>query len=897
MKCSFHFPLLLALIFFCNFGYVNAQNLEQKISGQFENKNLNEVLKNLQKNYNLKFAFDEKKLSSIIVKSNVKNESLEDFLSDYLPQKELWYVILDNTIIIKPSEEIPEEYRPKIIEETYTFSGFVYDSLNKERLPYASIKIVDEGFFTSTNLNGFFSFKDIPIQEGEVSIYYIGYRPVKTSLKDKNLKIALLPNTAVLDEVLIEGSSNHIVDIEDNISKVSINPAEMQNLPNLGEVDVFRSIQLLPGINGTFETAANINIRGSAPDHNLILFDGFNIYHLDHFFGIFSAFNNNSIKNIKVYKGGFEARYGGRVGGVLDITGKTGNTEKPEFGIGLNFIGLNGTVETPIYKNTTFFFSARRSLTDFFPSESYKDLMVNVLTNDINAETTNNKPNFEQLDPVFNFYDLNAKVTHRFSDDELLSLSVYHGRDILRIDNSELFPSSSDVPSFNFNTENNTRWGNLGVGLNYSRQWESNLYTNINLGFSNYFSRVTYGASKEFLDANEELDELIVFEQKNDVEDLSLKIENGWNYSQNNELEFGIWTTSNIISYSVFIDSSFVEDISEAGNQTSAYVQNRFKFANRGEIVPGIRFNYYDLTRQLYVEPRINANYRILPKLSLKGAYGKYSQMVSRVLRRNIFASNPDFWVLSDGENIPVLQSDHLIGGFNYTLNKFWIFDVEIYQKWDRGVLEYIPPEGIFANNAPDYSPYFRGSAESKGIELMLKKVGKNYNGWISYAYSFSDNQFEELNENQVFPSNQDQRHEIKFVNIYDFKGFEFSAVWIYGSGRPYTAPLGTFTLDENNGLGGTDVLYVSDINSFRLPDYHRLDISVNYKFNLGKVEAEAGLSIFNLYDRKNVKYRRFLAVDTDIVQSEELIGNTNYIQRDIELLGRTPNFSLQFKF
>ncbi len=280
----------------------------------------------------------------------------------------------------------------------------------------------------------------------------------------------------------------------------------------------------------------------------------------------------------------------------------------------------------------------------------------------------------------------------------------------------------------------------------------------------------------------------------------------------------------------------------------------------------------------------------------MKGAYGKYYQVVSRVLRRNVFASNPDFWVLSDDVSIPVLSSDHLIGGFNMNLSKFWTFDTEIYKKWVGGVLEYIPPEGIFANTAPGYSPYYRGKGLSKGIEFILQRKGKSYNGWVSYAYSFSENQFEELNNNQRYPSDQDQRHEVKFINMYSYKRIEFSAVWIYGTGRPYTAPLGNF-IAEDEGANPIEVLYVSDINSFRLPDYHRLDISFNYKFSTKALEGNVGFSLFNVYNRKNVKFRRFSRLDTDLSSNANTIGNTDYVQNDLFLLGFTPNISMEIRF
>ncbi len=581
---TYRFAFVFLVIFFTTIPLLCAQNVDTKITGNYKGQNLNQVLKKLQSKYDLQFAFDEKRLAEIYITDNFKQEELSSILIRYLKPKNLSYVVLDNTIIIKPIDEIPPDQLP-VYPGKYSISGFIYDSLSRERLPYALAVLQPSGIANTSNTNGFFSFRDLTLDSGILEIQYLGYQkfriPFSKTDIDQSFKIALWPNNSILQEVLVKSNTNEFVGVSNEISKININPAQMNNLPNLGEVDIFRSIQLLPGINGTFETASNINIRGSAPDQNLILFDGFNVYHLDHFFGIFSAFNNNSIKNINIYKGGFEAKYGGRVGGVLDITGKTGNSEKPVFGVGINFIGLNSLVELPIGKKTNVFIAARRSLTDFLPSESYRNLIENVLNYDLNTSPSNTFKTYKELNPTFNFYDLNVKVSHRFSDQEKISVSLYHGRDLLRIDNSDDFANST------YSTENNTRWGNIGLGLIYNRQWERNFYTDFSLGMSNYFSRVTYGASKEFLDENEILSELVFFEQKNDVDDISLKIDNGWNYSSNNQLEFGLWITNNRISYSVFNDSVITEELSETGNQSAAYVQNKMKIGQRLEITPG----------------------------------------------------------------------------------------------------------------------------------------------------------------------------------------------------------------------------------------------------------------------------------------------------------------------
>ena len=378
--------------------------------------------------------------------------------------------------------------------------------------------------------------------------------------------------------------------------------------------------------------------------------------------------------------------------------------------------------------------------------------------------------------------------------------------------------------------------------------------------------------------------------EDNNLIDLSIKNDWKYVYDDKNIFEFGGFGTLYRIDYTYQQnDTLTILDKNQRAAIAGFYLQDKMQFFNNLlTLTPGLRLNYFSGTNKIYPEPRLNASYRITPKLTVNGATGLYDQFANRVVREDIMSGNRDFWILSDGKDIPVSSSLHFNLGLNYDLPGY-LFSAEGYYKRNQHVTEYslryraIPQPG---SSVQTTEQFFTGDGYAIGLELLAQKKAGNFNGWICYSLGQVKNRFP-LQSDQYYFANQDVTNEIKIVGIYKFGNFDFSASWIYATGRPYTSPVGAYKLSLIDGTTGS-YYSVSDKNSYRLPAYNRLDVAASYRFNLFKQKGKmnsVSFSVFNLYNRINVSSRQFQVVDDVILQS------------DISYLGITPNVTLSVKF
>ena len=350
-------------------------------------------------------------------------------------------------------------YDGKFEQDRTTISGVVKDKESGETLPFANVFVKDTNIGTTTNADGFFTLFDIPSETSTIQVQYLGYKVETLVLTPEMVKgkitILLIPDNNQLDEVVVSNDSGQqIVKMNKSVSQISLSPKKLASIPNLGEKDIFRAIQLLPGVSGTNESSSGLYVRGGTPDQNLVLLDGFTVYHVDHFYGFFSAFNSGALKDIQLFKGGFPAEYGGRISSVMDLTGKTGNSNKLSLSAGLSLVSANATVEIPIGEKANLLIAGRRSYTDILKSGLYNSIFD--LYNDSNQTNGNNLPNFNgfqqnQTQPSFYFYDLNTKFSYKPSDKDIISVSVYNGEDNLDSsrENQNTFGSGTEERTIN----------------------------------------------------------------------------------------------------------------------------------------------------------------------------------------------------------------------------------------------------------------------------------------------------------------------------------------------------------------------------------------------------------------------------------------------------------------
>lgn len=749
-----------------------------------------------------------------------------------------------------------------------------------QRIGSFSGQYVEEGrLATVSDSLGQFSFKSLPAGDVKLTFLIAGYAAdtvLEKIERGKRLEAEyrLKKQKHNEYEIVVYGKMER----EKNISQISISPAQISKLPSLGEVDICRSLQWLPGISGSNENSAGLYVRGGTPDQNLILFDDFNVYHVDHFYGFFSAFNPQAVNDIQMYKGGFDARYGGRISSVMELTGKTGDINDFNFGGGLSLLSANAFLEVPLRKKGSLLFVGRRSYTDFLKFGVY-DKIDSLLRSDNQATPGptggNGRFNRMAVEPSFYFYDLNGKVTYDITGKDVLSASIYNSKD--NLDNSRESqmdmrpPGGSDESSVSMDTKDYSGWGSWGASIKWARQWADRFYSHTVLAYADYFSNRDRSSEMKI---EETMQNANALSEDNHVKDITLKQDNGWRLNQNNKIEFGgLISRINITYKNMQNDSTSILNTKDTTLQAAAYLQDNLTlFDDKLSLTPGLRFSYFQKTHSYYPEPRVSLSYRIINPIKIKAAAGKYYQFINRVVREDILSGSSNFWLLADDKTVPVSSADHCIVGISYETPMF-LFDVETYQKNMEGLsqftMRYSGPRG--GGMSVD-SMFYKGTGVAKGVEFLLQKKTGIYTGWVGYTLGQVMHTFPGLNNGKPFPALHDQTHEFKMVNTLSLGKWDFSGTWIYATGKPYSAPVGEYDVHL---LDGTTYRYihVGDMNAFRLPDYHRLDLSAKYNFTKSKFKGDVGISLFNAYNRKNVWYKEFEFVEDEIVETD-----VNYI-------------------
>lgn len=778
---------------------------------------------------------------------------------------------------------------PLLGQTTYNISGIVKATHSGEPLPHATIKVKGTKLGTYTNTDGLFTILNVPKKEATaLTITYLGYIekeiPLATDFSGGQLNIELESSEYVLEEVVIATGARSVAR-SSGISQISVNPAQIQNLPSLGERDIFRTLQLMPGISGSNEASSGLYVRGGTPDQNLILLDGFTVYHVDHFFGFFSAFNANAIKDVQLYKGGFEAKYGGRLSSVVELTGKQGNTREFDLDAGVGFLSGNLSVEIPLGNRGSILLAGRHSYPGINNGMFGKvfDLFIQAPENQ-NVVAT----------PSFQFYDANAKITLLPTEKDVVAISFYTGQDDL--DNSRVIDvnrvretRNGQAGSIIHNEISDLiKWGNRGISGKWSRKWNERWYSNAVLGYSNYFSFRDQRADGEvtIIRPDTMISRAINNQsiEDNDVVDLTLRLDNEFKLSTTNSLELGTQISAFDISYKYTRnDTTEILNRADKGNLYAFYLQDNWKPFDGFEVKAGIRSTYFQPTQQWYWAPRASASYALEGGLTFKAAWGRYYQFSNRVVREDVLNGSRDFWVLADGNEIQVGDAWHYIAGISYEWDKFLI-DVEVYEKQMSGLSEFslrFSQQGRRQGGQQAEEYFFTGTGVSRGLEVLLQKTKGKHTGWVSYTLGEVVHDFPDISDYKYYALHH-QLHELKIVQSLQLGNFNLSGTWVYASGKPYTAPGGLYEITTLNG-DEYDYINVGSKNAERLPSYQRLDFSASYDFKIKKSGAKLGLSVFNLLNRRNVWYREF-----------EIAGN-ELIETDFELLGFTPNLFLNF--
>jgi ferric enterobactin receptor len=888
----------LLIVFVGSFVSLRAQmSSEVRITEVFRKTSLARALKVLETKYNITIAYDNALVRNIIVALQLKDATAEESIAKLVSGTPLSAEKVGGNFIIVPRPR--EERTQTVTRSAVGIAGTVIDADTGESLPQATLRVIGTSIHTTSNNDGYFSILSIPADTCRIEVRYLGYLTRMISADEiageANATISLRSDSKILNEVVVLDEYNSALRVEDQPGSVVFNLASLSSLPSLGEQDVTRTLQLLPGISATDESSSGMIIRGSHPSYNLTLLDGMTIYQQDHFFGAFSIINSDVIKDIHLHKGVFDAKYGGRVSGVADITTRNGNSTKPAFNIKVTPINVKATAEFPLGKKWSLFTAARRSFTDVAETELFKNLFGI-------ARTANDQVQLFRFDdfglssrPKYYFFDANSKLTFRPSSRDNVSLSLYLSRDQMRIKGDVSFDDGTD--RFIISNDERTRWGNNGVSLRWSRQWDKTFYSSVRISNSRFFRSFDY---KQYFQLND-VNSLYGLGFNNYISDLSYAADNELQITDHFRLEFGAGGTKQETRIrfkdeysSTGIPPETDQDYSDVFQSQDSWVHSLygssvFTIGKRLNITPGIRLSVYDNgDEKFYPEPRLKAEVKVLEWLNLKGGYARSNQFITQLFYYSpagtISGLNENFWLLSEVGSLPsaypVISGKHATAGATVKRSDL-VYDVELYYKKNEGV--------IIDEIHND------GATKAYGLDAMIQKTSGIHKGWIAYSLSRVTQQHPLISGGREVPAWQDRRHEIKIVNMLSLGDWSLSSSIVYGSGKPFPKYDVIYIRDENNMILDYELL-LDYSNRSRLPGYFRVDLAASYKFSSkGSAKGEIGLSVHNLTDHKNIKAR---SVNTTALE-EAVFTNTeaDEIYTDVVLLGLSPALFVSISF
>ena len=750
----------------------------------------------------------------------------------------------------------------------FTISGQITDGASGEDLIGATVYVSELKTGTAANVYGFYSIT-LPLGNYHLVYSFIGSasRSITVDLdKDIKLDVQLAEDTKVLEEVVVTAERRDANVSKAEMSAVSMSMQSIKRIPVLmGETDVIKAIQLLPGVQATSEGSSGFSVRGGGYDQNLILLDEATVYNASHLMGFFSVFNNDAIKDVKLYKGDIPANYGGRLSSLLDIRSKDGNNQHFAATGGIGTIASRLTLEGPIGSDkATYIVSGRRTYADLFLKLS-------------NNEDVRNSTLY--------FYDMNAKLNYRINDKNRVFVAGYFGRDKF----------GTDLVGMGY--------GNQTFTLRWNHVFSPRLFSNFTAvgGFYDYQLNSTEGQTG--------------FIWKSKMRDYGFKSDFSWFANPDNHVKFGYHLTYHWFSPEELrgADNSIIktsdapkeyalehalyasDEMTVGGRLTFKYGLRYVLFQNIGN---GSEINFLNnyavaetktyrkgeiYNNQQRLEPRLGVTYRINSVQSVKASYSRTSQFIQ--LASNSAAGSPlDVWFQASQNVKPQLCDQFAAGYFRNFADDMYEASVEFYYKDMQDVVDFKDHAQLLLS--PDLEQELRfGKGTSYGAELMLRKNRGRLTGWVSYTYSASRRKIDDVNEGKRYRSPFDKPNNISVVASYDLsRKWSFSANWVYATGTPVTYPTGRFLIEKNY------VPVYSGRNEYRYPDYHRLDLSATWKLSKpGKrLKQELNFSLYNAYGRKNVW--------TIMFQQEDERPDVSYAEK-IYLFTFVPSVTWNFSF
>lgn len=848
---------------------LHAQNKEARLNINIRNATLESFVKQLENATGFSFIYGEEVKLTRRITLDAKQQTIGEILQQAFKNEPIKFEISGKHILLH-KRPVPQ----KPVSRKFTISGYVTDGTSSETLIGANIFESRRSTGTATNPFGFYTLT-LPEGETELSFSYLGYESRHSHFeltKDTLLNIRLNSNNQLAEVVVL--SDKREAGIESTaMGAHEIPMAQIKNTPSiLGEADLLKTIQLMPGVQAGMEGFAGMYVRGGGPDQNLVLLDGIPVYNADHLLGVFSIFTPEAIKNTTLFKSSFPARYGGRLSSIVDVRTNDGDMHRYHGTLSIGLLTDKLHLEGPIWKERTSFSLSARAI----PTVFFKNLIV-----DKDADYAD-KYNYY-------FYDINAKVNHKFSDRSRVFLGFYNGKDHYHFESSSTNTYINSPSNKNGNRDkSNLNWGNT---IGYAR-W--------NYVFNNrLFSNTTVSYNRYRMSLNQDMEDTDIYQDKiynrykyfsefvSGIRDWSLRMDFDYTPMPQHHIKFG----AEYIHHTFLpgVSTSKMQDIEQGaiqedtvyntsssremrGQEVSLYAEDNFNLNSRLSVNAGVRASLFHTQGKSYfsVQPRLSARYDIGRGFSAKASYTRMAQYV-HLLSSTPFSMPTDLWVPITKNIRPMHANQYSLGGY-YTGLAGWEFSIEGYYKKMNNILEYQDGVTFFGTSTNWEEKVDMGEGRSMGLEVMAQKTLGMTTGWIAYTLSKTDHRFKDgsINQGKWFPYKYDRRHSISLSLNHKFsERIDVGASWIFNTGGCITVPeRQTIIIKPDGSVEETG--YISQRNNYRLPVNHRLNLGINFNKKTKHGMRTWNISIYNAYN----------AMNPNLVYSERK-ENREYIYND----------------
>lgn len=762
--------ITMALLLYVWYGFSQEH---PNVTLEMEDATLQAILKQLEQQIGYSFVYNETVDLNYKKTVSVQNQPLQTVLDLIFRQTGITWKITRRHILLTPEKQ-------NSLKQKVTVSGYVTDSESSEILIGANIYDRVSGSGTATNEFGFYSLT-LSSGEADLQFSYTGYETEDRMVHiHENEKIDVCLKTyMLLDEVVVYGDKSETGITATQMSAIDIPLSILKNTPSLlGEADVMKTLQMLPGVQAGTDGSAGVYVRGGGPDENLILLDGIPLYNVDHVFGFFSVFTPEAVKKVSLFKGSFPARFGGRLSSVIDVRTNDGDMHTYHGTVGIGVLSSKLQLEGPIWKGrTSFNISGRRS---------YLDLLA--------------RPFMTKEEKYgYFFYDLNAKINHKFNDKSRLFLSFYNGMDQLNIDYDDKYTDSSTGIEYFSKDENALKWGNTLVAARWNYIFSPKLFSNTTVAFTDYNFKVHNKWSDYIPNL---LDSKFDTKYRSGIKDWAYKIDFDYYPRPKHHVKFGTGYLYHDFKPEVEVtkiyelEEEHLRDTVHSGlsnshiyaNEISVYAEDNVDITPRLSVNAGIHFSLFNVKNTTYksIQPRLSARYQLTDDIALKASYTKMNQYI-HLLSSYTITLPTDIWVPATDRIKPMRSHQYSIGGY-YTGIKGWEFSMEGYYKDMRNVLEYKDGSTFLGSSHNWEEKVEMGRGRAYGLELMAQKTLGKTTGWIAYTLAKSERKFDEkgINRGRWFPYRYDRRHHINLTVNHKFSDrIDVGASWeFYTGGR-----------------------------------------------------------------------------------------------------------------